>query len=158
MTEGSHSIETLTLEWVARTGQDTEVACPTCRYLLSGIQEPRCPECGEEFQVGIRMANVFDAPFMVGLIVLGLCAAPALGMAILFWSLVPFQMQEMLSPRNYTFMYLSAIETLLWTGLIVGWCVLRKVLRRQHVVFRWLLIVCFIMLGVLSISLLLESV
>lgn len=158
MAEGSHNIETLTLEWVARTGQDTEVTCPKCRYMLSGIQETRCPECGEEFQVGIRLASLFDAPFMVGLIVLGLAAAPALGMIIVFWSVVPFQVQQMLTPKNYPFMYVSAIETLVWAGLIVGWCVLRKALRRRHVVFRWILILCFIILGVLSISLLLRSV
>ncbi len=26
---------------------DTETRCRTCRYILRGITEPRCPECGE---------------------------------------------------------------------------------------------------------------
>ena len=158
MSEGPHSIEALTLEWVARTGQDTTVACPRCRYLLSGIQEARCPECGEEFRVGVRVASLLDVPFMVGLIVLGLAAAPALGMTIVFWSLVPFQWDQMLAPRNYTFMYLSAIEILLWAGLIVGWCFLRKALCRRHVILRWILILLFIVLGVAGMFLLLWSV
>ncbi len=26
---------------------DSEVRCRKCRYILKGISEPRCPECGE---------------------------------------------------------------------------------------------------------------
>ena len=27
--------------------KDTETRCRRCRYILRGIAEPRCPECGE---------------------------------------------------------------------------------------------------------------
>ena len=38
------------LEWLQ--AQDTgEVACPICKYCLTGLRETRCPECGTEFTI-----------------------------------------------------------------------------------------------------------
>jgi hypothetical protein len=31
----------------AKTGWDRETRCRQCGYILRGISEPRCPECGE---------------------------------------------------------------------------------------------------------------
>lgn len=31
----------------ARSGRDNECRCRKCGYILRGISEPRCPECGE---------------------------------------------------------------------------------------------------------------
>ena len=34
--------------WIAiRVPQDTETRCRRCGYILRGLAEPRCPECGE---------------------------------------------------------------------------------------------------------------
>lgn len=33
--------------WGPRSIHDNETRCRKCRYILRGISEPRCPECGE---------------------------------------------------------------------------------------------------------------
>ncbi len=33
--------------WTDRTGSE-ETRCRRCRYILRGLREPRCPECGEQ--------------------------------------------------------------------------------------------------------------
>ena len=158
MTEGPTSINDMTLQWVAEAGQDAGVACPRCRYLLSGMQQPRCPECGEEFRVGVRLESMLDVPFVAGLIVLSLAIAPSVGMTLVFWSLVPFDWDGMIVPRNHAFMVISALQIIVWAGLIIGWCGLRRALRRRHQSLRWIAIGVFLALGVASISLLLWSV
>ena len=156
MSEGPpSSIQDLTLQWVAQASQGSEVACPRCLYLLSGIQEPRCPECGEEFRVGVRLSSKLDVPFLTGLIIQSLAIAPSIGMAIVFWALVPFDWDGMLVSRNVPFMITSAVESIVWAGLIFGWCVVRKNLRRNRLAVRWIMNVCLLALGVVSISILL---
>jgi hypothetical protein len=36
-----------TLFWVFKAPWDGETRCRKCGYILRGISEPRCPECGE---------------------------------------------------------------------------------------------------------------
>jgi len=36
----------LLTRWAAIKG-DSETRCRNCQYILKGISEPRCPECGE---------------------------------------------------------------------------------------------------------------
>lgn len=37
----------LGLTWRKRIRRDSETRCRQCGYILRGITEPRCPECGE---------------------------------------------------------------------------------------------------------------
>lgn len=42
---GTHGL----LTWLCRpTSNDTETRCRKCNYILRGLTEPRCPECGEK--------------------------------------------------------------------------------------------------------------
>ena len=36
------------LAWVERRRMDDQTRCRKCGYILRGITEPRCPECGEK--------------------------------------------------------------------------------------------------------------
>ena len=38
------------------SGRDS-VVCPTCGYNLTGLKEPRCPECGSEFTLDQLLAS-----------------------------------------------------------------------------------------------------
>ena len=38
------------------TGRDA-VVCPTCGYNLTGLKEPRCPECGTQFTLDQLLAS-----------------------------------------------------------------------------------------------------
>ncbi len=43
-------LETIREARPAATGDSTaEVVCPRCRYVLNGLREARCPECGEQY-------------------------------------------------------------------------------------------------------------
>ena len=37
----------LTRRYYRAKGQDEETRCRKCSYILRGLTEPRCPECGE---------------------------------------------------------------------------------------------------------------
>ena len=37
----------LTRRYYKSKGQDGETHCRKCNYILRGLTEPRCPECGE---------------------------------------------------------------------------------------------------------------
>ena len=43
-------------ERLSATGRDG-VVCPTCGYNLTGLNEPRCPECGSEFTLDQLLAS-----------------------------------------------------------------------------------------------------
>lgn len=43
-------------ERLGATGRDG-VVCPTCGYNLTGLKEPRCPECGSQFTLDQLLAS-----------------------------------------------------------------------------------------------------
>jgi hypothetical protein len=43
-------------ERLSNTGRDA-VVCPTCGYNLTGLKEPRCPECGSQFTLDQLLAS-----------------------------------------------------------------------------------------------------
>lgn len=44
------------------TPQDTGLRCPECEYNLTGLAEPRCPECGGQFSWDVVRALAEDRP------------------------------------------------------------------------------------------------
>ncbi len=51
-------------EWL---GQESR-ACPNCRYSLSGLKQPVCPECGVQLVLAVRPAEARMGAFLAGMI------------------------------------------------------------------------------------------
>lgn len=58
--------------------------CPVCRYDLSAIPEPRCPECGEHLRLNIELVQQRRAAFITGTVLLALGLGIHLPLAGLF--------------------------------------------------------------------------
>ena len=43
---------------------DHDASCPRCEYNLRGLVTPACPECGDELDVGIRLADPKMGPYI----------------------------------------------------------------------------------------------
>src|SRR3954454_6328468 len=63
--------------------RDRDVECPGCGYNLRNLCNDRCPECGEEIQLGVRLAEPKQAAPIAGLV--GLAAGFGLGGLLLIY-------------------------------------------------------------------------
>jgi hypothetical protein len=43
--------------WLVEFVRDHDAACPSCDYNLRGLTRARCPECGTELKLSIRLAE-----------------------------------------------------------------------------------------------------
>lgn len=124
-----------------------EVACPNCRYPLRQIREPRCPECGEGFEVGIRSVRRLDKLFISGLAILGLSVGIPLGLLMMFIGVVVFDSRYDLINRNRTFIEVSISALLIGGILLYGWIAFRRHVRRWHWMLRLGFVLGFAVLG-----------
>jgi hypothetical protein len=65
------------LRWLT----NRNAACPICGYNLRALTIPRCPECGERLQLGVRAVDPRLAPWIVLLVFV--CAAGGVGLMFL---------------------------------------------------------------------------
>lgn len=60
-----------------------DVACPSCAYNLRGLTTSRCPECDQELELAVRLAEPRLGVFLFGLI--GICASLGFCGMLLAW-------------------------------------------------------------------------
>jgi hypothetical protein len=65
------------VRWLA----NRDAGCPVCGYNLRALTIPRCPECGERLQLGVRAVDPRLAPWIVLLVFV--CAAGGVGLMFL---------------------------------------------------------------------------
>src|SRR4051812_12100108 len=65
---------------------DRDVSCPGCGYNLRNLRNDRCPECGEQLELGLRLAEPRQAAPIAGLV--GLAAGMGLGGLLLVYAVI----------------------------------------------------------------------
>jgi hypothetical protein len=65
---------------------DRDVLCPGCGYNLRNLRNDRCPECGEQLELGLRLAEPRQAAPIAGLV--GLAAGMGLGGLLLVYAVI----------------------------------------------------------------------
>lgn len=118
---------------------ERDTPCPGCGYNLRGLEQDRCPECGERLELRIGLAEARLAQFIGGLI--GLAAGLGFHGLFLIWvgyvaAVQTFTMWEALPP-----LVVGVIGS---SAAIFAWVGLRGRMRRLAVGRRRLLVfVCW---------------
>ena len=63
--------------------REHEARCPLCDYNLRGLSRPRCPECGQELKLDVRLAEPFLAAWVTLVVALSLAAGPGVFLALI---------------------------------------------------------------------------
>ena len=126
-----------------------DVSCPGCGYNLRDLASDRCPECGQELEVGLRLVEPRQGPLIAGLV--GLAAGAGLGGLLLIYALImTFLMGASTSGEGRFFAINSVgfvahgIVLLLW---VRNWGRIRRaspVLRRTMVLVCWAMPLAFV--------------
>lgn len=61
-----------------------DVACPGCSYNLRELKSDRCPECGDELELSLKLVEPRQAPLITGLV--GLSSGAGLGGLLLIYA------------------------------------------------------------------------
>lgn len=79
-------LDTLTIA----LAQESHARCPHCRYDLRGASAPRCPECGVNLVITVRLArpNVIPFALMLTLVLLAGAAGVVIGCSLLLQTFV----------------------------------------------------------------------
>jgi hypothetical protein len=110
--------------------EDFPVHCPRCEYLLRGLAEERCPECGEPFdrgrllvlQYAVRATKGWRSPEQRVLLCLGLAAALLVALTPLADYLMALLVSLSLRPRVYQVYYIvqRTISISLLVAILTG--------------------------------------
>lgn len=116
------------------TGRD--VPCPGCSYNLRDLPGDRCPECGQELALGVRLAEPRLAALLTGLI--GLSAGAGLnGLLVIYFFVV------LLFRRQYggygTFLWVNSTGLVVMAAALVAWLRYWRRIRPAPPYRRWLL-------------------
>ena len=65
---------------------DRDIVCPGCAYNLRGLTSDRCPECGDQLELQLRLVEPRQGPLIAGLV--GLSAGAGLGGLLLIYGLI----------------------------------------------------------------------
>jgi hypothetical protein len=132
-------------EWLEQAPR----ACPNCRYSLSGLKQPVCPECGVQLVLAVRPADARTGAFLAGMIGLsmGLGFGGIMGLLMSIFSL--FGMRA--GPDPATFYLVSFGGATAFGIAIFIWHRQRRVLRALSrgkraavAVFMWLLSAAYV--------------
>jgi hypothetical protein len=47
---------------------DRDIVCPGCAYNLRGLRSDRCPECGDQLELSLRLVEPRQMALIVGLV------------------------------------------------------------------------------------------
>ena len=110
---------------------ETSLVCERCRYNLTGLTEPRCPECGLQFDQVCRSSFVLHSKHILGLINIA-----ALSTALLIYWAFPFAQTKNANAEGvFVWTMLAPMQWVLaLAGLMVGIHALNRVRRPWMVV------------------------
>jgi hypothetical protein len=65
---------------------ERDLVCPGCSYNLRGLKSDRCPECGDELELSLKLVEPRQAPLIAGLV--GLSAGAGLGGLLVIYAII----------------------------------------------------------------------
>jgi hypothetical protein len=130
-------------------GRDVE--CPGCGYNLRDLRTDRCPECGDQLELGLRLAEPRQGALIGGLV--GLAAGAGLGGLLLVFGAItvlvmhrnPADLAEFLGINSLGFLA-HGIVLLFW---VRNWGRIRRLSphrRRMLVILCWAMPLAFVVL------------
>lgn len=104
----------LLFQYIGRGGAH----CPICSYALDGLQEPRCPECGEPLVLAVRGESMRRNAWIAGLV----AWSAGFGLYGLF---IPLTMLLRSGPPIRYWAFYAGI-VICWPGIVVWLLIARK--------------------------------
>ena len=120
-----------------------DVACPGCRYNLRDLPGTRCPECGQDIVLQLRLAEPRQAALLAGLI--GLSAGAGLnGLLLIYWLIIKFFMRY--GPPDNSFLFTIGTGFVVHAAALAVWLRFWRRIRLLSAGRRWTLAaVCCVM-------------
>ena len=113
-----------------------DVHCPGCRYNLRDLTGDRCPECGQEIVLQLRLAEPRQAALLVGLI--GLSAGLGLnGLLLIYWAIVSFFLR--FGAPDHRFVWTIGVGFVVHAAAIALWLRFWRRIRLLDGAWRWTL-------------------
>lgn len=113
-----------------------DVVCPGCRYNLRDLTGDRCPECGQEIVLQLRLAEPRQAALLAGLV--GLSAGAGLnGLLLIYWAIIRIYIR-FAAPDN-SFVWTIGIGFLAHAAALAAWLCLWRRIRLLRDGARWTL-------------------
>jgi hypothetical protein len=114
-----------------------DVPCPGCTYNLRDLTGDRCPECGQELVLGVRLAEPKLAAMLTGLI--GLSAGAGLnGLLVIYYFVVTAFRQGQYGGYG-TFLWVNTTSLLVMALALAAWLRYWRRIRMAPPYRRWLL-------------------
>ena len=115
--------------------RDRHEQCPRCNYDLCNLTGDRCPECGDQFCLSVRLVEPKLAAFITGLVGLA-CSLGFSGLFILFGVLMSLYFNDWLPFNVWAYL----LTSLIISGLLLGlWISQASWVRSCQTRNRWLL-------------------
>jgi hypothetical protein len=113
-----------------------DVHCPGCTYNLRDLTGDRCPECGQEIVLQLRLAEPRQAALLVGLI--GLSAGLGLnGLLLVYWAIIRFFTR--FGPPDDRFLWTIGTGFVVHAAALAVWLRFWRRIRLLPAVTRWAL-------------------
>ena len=114
-----------------------DVPCPGCGYNLRDLPGGRCPECGQELVLGVRLAEPKLAALLTGLI--GLSAGAGLnGLLVIYFFIVAIVRNNRYGGYA-TFLWVNSIGLVVMAAALAAWLRSWRRIRTARPHRRWLL-------------------
>ena len=117
---------------------DRDVSCPGCGYNVRNLLSDRCPECGEQLQLGLQLVEPRQAAPIAGLV--GLAAGLGLGgLLLIYAAIILIVMRQGRGLGN--FVWINSVGFVAHGVALIVWIRMWKRIRRLNAVPKWALVV-----------------
>ena len=125
-------VDPLLLQFLRARG----IPCPSCGYNLRDLTGDRCPECGQEVALRLRLAEPKLAAMLTGLIGLS-TGAGFNGLLLIYWAIVRFYLR--MPGGDDSFLRVIAVGFIVHALALLAWLRYWKPIRRTPPAVRWTL-------------------
>lgn len=123
---------------------ERDVVCPGCAYNLRGLKSDRCPECGDELELSLKLVEPRQAPLIAGLV--GLSSGAGLGGLLLIYAMLMLMSRQMSTGWLTEFVVLNGSGFVAHAGALWLWVRYWHAIRRMNPAPRRLLVfICWAM-------------
>ncbi len=123
---------------------ERDIVCPGCGYNLRGLRSDRCPECGDELELSLKLVEPRQAPLITGLV--GLSSGAGLGGLLLIYAVIMMMSRSMGSQWLTEFVILNGSGFVAHSAALWLWLRYWHVIRRMNPTPpRWLVVTCWAM-------------
>ncbi len=115
------------------------VACPGCGYNVRDLRTDRCPECGDQLELSLRLAEPRQGALIAGLV--GLAAGAGLGGLLLIYAAIMIVVVDRGGRLPMRFLGINAAGFLAHGGVLLLWVRNWSRIRRLNPQGRRLLVI-----------------